>query len=172
MEANVIARPASSTGSILFGGIDTAKYHGDLTLLSFYPTRSTSEEVTAFWVALSGVRAVSNTGSDALGSSVFPARALLDSGTSETYLPDDLVAEIFSEVNARFFDDPSLPSGLPIIPCAMSNSTGYLSYQFGGVGGPMVNVSMNELVNLRSRQVVDGTEMCEFTIQPASNGPG
>lgn len=123
-------------------------------------------------MALSGVQAVSSTGSDALGSAVFPVTALLDSGTSETYLPDDLVVEIFHEVNATFFDDPSLRNGLPIIPCSMSNSTGYLSFQFGGVDGPMVNVSMNELVNLDTQQVLDGTDMCEFTIQPASNGPG
>ncbi|KAA8915807.1 hypothetical protein TRICI_002017 [Trichomonascus ciferrii] len=71
-----------SCGSILFGGVDDTKYKGDLKTVPL--TSQQSLEV-----------AVSVEGSKEL-------RAVLDSGTSLTYIPGDLVAQIASKLGAIY----------------------------------------------------------------------
>jgi hypothetical protein len=130
----------ASAGSLLFGGIDTAKFTGPLMRLQLYPT-SDSTTVTEFAVALTSVTAVSRSGLDRLGSSAFPAPVVLDSGTTLSFLPDDLVQEMYKEASVTLDDNSK-----PVVPCSYVNSKGYFSFGFGGAGGAVVNVSMSELV--------------------------
>lgn len=155
--------PASSTGNILFGAIDTAQYAGDLTLLDLWPEVGANDTtIQRYRVILTGVTAVSNTGSDNLGSHSLPYPALLDSGTTSTTLPDDLVAEIYMEVNATWNQQTQRAS----IPVDYYNSLGYLSFELGGSGGAIVNVSMKELVN--PNRPGDYEDTYVFGIRPAS----
>lgn len=113
---------------------------------------------------LSGLNAVSNTGSDALGSSSFPTPAHLDAGTSLTTLPADLVAEIYAEVGATVGDQ-----GYPMVDCDIATSENYFSFELGGPGGALINVTLNELVS-----TVLGTQegKCIFGIISNSGGNG
>lgn len=110
---------------------------------------------------LSGLRAVSNTGSDTLGSSYFPTQAHLDAGTTFTTLPPDLVAEIYAEVGATV---PGAGADA-VVDCDIATSENYFCFELGGPGGALINVALNELVS-----TVEGTEdgKCVFGI--ASNG--
>ncbi|KAF3765991.1 acid protease [Cryphonectria parasitica EP155] len=152
----------ASSGSILFGAIDRSKYVGDLTIVDFWPETG-YDIIFRFLVMLSGVTAVSDSGSDALGSSSFPFTALLDSGTSGTFLPDDLALEILEEVGGTYYE----ADGTTWVPCDLVNSTGYYSFEFGG-GPARVNVSMSDLVFLDLRAEMDNT-LCEFGIVPMGN---
>ncbi|KAI1393027.1 acid protease [Hypoxylon trugodes] len=161
----------ASTGSILFGGIDTEKYKGDLTRINIQKD-SQSKAFTSFTVALSSLQAVSSSGTDSL-SSEFPLPVVLDSGTTFTYLPTDLAKQVWREVGAEYWDEV----GVALLPCDMENSEGHFSFGFAGTGGPVINVTMDELVlpltTGRATQFPSGQyrgqDACQFGIQNFSS---
>ncbi|OTB17560.1 hypothetical protein K445DRAFT_311052 [Daldinia sp. EC12] len=162
----------ASTGSILFGGIDTEKYHGDLTRINIYKD-SRSGVFSSFTVALTSVEASSSSGTDSLAAE-FPIPVILDSGTTFSYLPTELAEQIWQEVGAVYYDEVSLA----LLPCDMENSQGHFSFGFGGSGGPVINVTMDELVlpltsGSRSIPLPDGPNAgqaaCQFGIQNFSS---
>ena len=80
-------------GTILFGGVDSAKYSGELGIVDVQPNAETGSYDT-FTVVLAGLSftakgAASNIG---LGSGL---PVILDSGTTLTYLPDDVAQNIY-----------------------------------------------------------------------------
>ncbi len=121
------------------------------------------------------MQAVSSTGTDSLTSTSFPIPVVLDSGTTLSYLPQDLAEEIWTEVGAVYNNDV----GLAILPCSMANSGGYFSFTFGGSGGATINVTMDELVldifssgsATFSSGKYKGQTACEFGIQNTTSDP-
>ncbi|KAI0595550.1 aspartic peptidase domain-containing protein [Biscogniauxia sp. FL1348] len=164
----------ASTGNILFGGIDTDKYQGELTRINIYQD-SRSQAFTSFIVALTSLGAYSSSGSDALSSSEFPIPVVLDSGTTFSYLPNDLAQQVWREVGAGYNSDV----GVAVLPCDLENSKGYFSFGFAGVGGPVINVTMDELVlPLTTGEPLkfqsgpyEGQDACQFGIQNFSSDP-
>ncbi|KAJ9151831.1 Acid protease [Pleurostoma richardsiae] len=164
----------SSTGNILFGGIDTEKYKGDLTRIEIYKD-SNSGAFSSFIVALTSLEAYSSSGSDTLTSQSFPIAVVLDSGTTLSYLPTDLAEQVWQETGAVYSAD----IGLAVIPCSMQDSDGYFSFGFAGPNGPRINVTMDELVlDLTTGQAptfssgaYKGQDACEFGIQNFSSDP-
>lgn len=155
----------SSTGSILFGAINTDKYVGDLIKVNVQ-TMTGSSSITSFLVDVTEIQAVSSSGSDVIysGSTI---QAVLDSGTTLTYLPQDVAESIWSEVGAEYSAD----FDMAIIPCSMASHSGHISYTFGGPGGPRINVTLDELVlsGGDGPQITSGKykgdTACEFGIQ-------
>lgn len=181
VNAGLISTPAyslwlddlqSSTGSILFGGIDTKKYQGDLQSIEVYPN-SRRGNVTSFTVAFTSLSATSSSGTDTFTPSSYVQAAILDSGTTITLLPDSLAAVVFDELGAT--DDRRL--GAVVVPCSLGENSGTLNYGFGGPGGPIIKVPMAELVlpltltSGRTPTYDDGTEACQLGIQAAGNLP-
>lgn len=163
----------ASEGSILFGGIDTKKYKGDLTRIRIYP--SSNGYYFSFIVALTSLQAISPSGNDTLTSQEFPIPVVLDSGTTLSYLPQDIVDQIWEEVGAEYFDS----LGLAVIPCSKKSSNGYFSFGFAGPDGPRITVRMDELVlDLTSGNPPKytsgpnkGQDVCEFGIQNSTSTP-
>ena len=164
----------SSTGNILFGGIDTAKYKGDLTRIQIYADPRTNA-YTSFLVALTSIQAVSPSGTDNLTSREFPVPVVLDSGTTLSYLPTDLAMQIWHEVGAVY----TASLNLALIPCSMAQSAGVFSFGFAGPGGPRISVDMTELVLPLTTGAAPkfasgpykGQAACEFGIQNFSSDP-
>ncbi len=67
---------------------------------------------------------------------------ILDSGTTATYLPDNVANDILNGVGAT--NDPELGW---IVPCVLSASPTTFSFSFGGNGGPAISVSFAQFVN-------------------------
>ncbi|KAL2021649.1 hypothetical protein VTK56DRAFT_7002 [Thermocarpiscus australiensis] len=163
----------ANSGSILFGGIDTEKYQGELTRIDIYPTQQGL--FTSFMVALTSLEAVSPSGRDTLTSEEFPIPVVLDSGTTLSYLPTDLAQQAWHEVGAMY----SSEFQVAVVPCSMQNSKGYFSFGLAGPNGPRINVTMDELVlDLTSGQPpvftsgpYRGQDVCEFGIQNFSSSP-
>ncbi|KAI1264809.1 aspartic peptidase domain-containing protein [Xylariaceae sp. FL1019] len=160
----------SSTGSIMFGGIDTDKYKGDLIRVDVQPDpRYTTKTITSFMVQLSGVTAHSSSGDDSLGGT-FPVSVVLDSGTTLSYLPTELADEIYNEVGAQFYQ------GFPLVPCSLADKEGYFAFAFGGKDGPVIQVGLDELVldaglgTFPSGQY-EGEQACEFGIFNTTEAP-
>jgi len=162
----------ASSGSILFGGIDTAKYTGDLISVDVYPD-TRGGDVTSFTVAWTSLSVQSSSGTDQLTSTSFAQPAILDSGTTITLLPDEVAAVIFEELGATV----SQQLGAVVVPCALASKNGSINYGFGGVGGPVIKVDVSQLVlplttsDGRTPTYNNGEAACQLGIQAAGDVP-
>lgn len=165
----------SSKGNILFGGIDTEKYVGNLARIDILENNKTNVH-DSFLVPITSLLAVSESGTDVLTSTEYPIEVVLDSGTTLSYLPNDIAEQIWREVGATYTRDV----GLALLPCRMQNSKGHFSFGFAGPEGPRINVTMDELVlDLVTSGPpptfisgpFEGEDACEFGIQNSSKSP-
>ncbi|RDL31190.1 Acid protease [Venustampulla echinocandica] len=162
----------SSTGSILFGGIDTTKYSGNLTSIGVYAGRRT-KEVTSFTVAFTSLSATSKSGTDMLTPSNFAAAAILDSGTTITLLPDSLAQLVNEELGATYYGR----LGATIVPCALANNDGTLDFGFAGPGGPIIRVGVSDLIlpltltNGQRPKYSNGQDACQLGVEAAGDLP-
>ncbi|KAL6721526.1 hypothetical protein ACLMJK_000630 [Lecanora helva] len=159
------------TGSILFGGVDTAKFHDGLTVLPVQ--KSSNNSYTDFTVALSSVSVTDSTGKTAFSQDQLALPVILDSGTTATYLPDSIVNPISSGVGVEY--DPDLG---PIVPCSLSGSPAKVNFAFGGNGGPTIAVDLGEFVT--PIYLEDGSQphfrdgsgaVCGFGLLSSETGP-
>jgi len=148
----------ASTGQILFGGVDTAKYTGSLETL---PVQKESGYFAELLITLTGI---------SLGGTVIAkdqAQAvLLDSGSSLTYLPDAMAEAIYEQVGAEY----DTVDQVAYVPCTLSGNSTSLTFTFTT---PSISVPMNELVipvtttDGQPLQFSSGVEACLFGISPA-----
>jgi hypothetical protein len=157
----------AATGSLLFGGIDTKKYTGQLTSVKVYPSRD--GVVRQFAVALTSVSMTSPSGTDTLSPSNFAVAAILDSGTSLTYLPSSILKLIISELGASFSRDLGYT-----VPCSRANVQGSLNFGFEG-GAVTIKVPINELVfeltdqNNQPITLTNGQPACGLGVDSATD---
>ena len=160
----------SLTGSILFGGVDTAKYHGNLIVL---PVQSTNGSYTDFTVALSSVSVLDCSGAVQFSQTNLALPVILDSGTTDAYLPDNVVNPILGGVgviNDREYG--------PIVPCDVANSPATVSFGFGGSGGPTISVGIGEFVtpiyneeNIQPTFKDGAGPICSWGLMSSGTGP-
>lgn len=150
----------ANTGSILFGGVNKAKYHGELETL---PIQTVDGSYSEFFIALTGVALASESDSHSYSSGSLPAAVLLDSGSSLTYLPDSLAENIYDDLDIVY--EPS--SGVAYAPCNLADENVNISYTFSS---PTINVGIDELI-LEAGPLYfrDGTRACVFGIVPAGD---
>lgn len=165
----------ASKGQILFGGIDTKKFEGDM--LAIDVLESQPGIFTSFEITMTSLTAKSPSGSDVLGSDEFALPVVLDSGTTLSYLPTALAAQIWKEVGAVYLRSDQNA----FIPCAMRNSPGTFEFGFAGPNGPRISVDMTELVLPLGDEgergpafpsgKYQGQEACQFGIQNYTSEP-
>lgn len=148
----------ANTGSILFGGVNKAKYHGELETL---PIQTVDGSYSEFFIALTGVALASESDSHSYSSGSLPAAVLLDSGSSLTYLPDSLAENIYDDLDIVYESS----SGVAYAPCSLADENVNISYTFSS---PTISVGIDELI-LESGPLYfkDGTRACVFGIVPA-----
>ncbi|KFA72207.1 hypothetical protein S40288_06006 [Stachybotrys chartarum IBT 40288] len=132
---------SASSGTILFGGIDSQKYINDLAFLDLVPDfQSIGSDITSFNVPIDGVRLSHPGGTDETSSG--SATALLDSGATVCLLPDDFAQEMFERFEVETLDE------LPIrfVSCDWAGERGE-DYEFEfAFQGKTIRVPMNEMV--------------------------
>lgn len=127
----------ANTGPILFGGVDSAKYTGELQSVPIIPVDAGAVDIYAeFTVALTSVGADGDSTSFANDIAI---GALFDSGTSLMYLPNDIAESIFNHVGAQY--DSS--QGGAFVDCSMADQDGTIDFTFSE---PTIRVPINELV--------------------------
>lgn len=167
---------ASSTGTILFGGVDTEKYLGSLIALPIQPDSQTGTRST-FTVAMTGLQISTGSGSPNIDfSPTTPQPVILDSGTTLTYLPDDTVEAIF-----KGFGVLTDPDAGNIVPCTLIANNYTFIYSFGGQGGPSISVPLSEILlplydpytgeQISDPSVFSGAPICQFGIDKAGGNP-
>lgn len=141
----------SNTGNILFGGVDTEKFHGTLSTLPILTENGTYLE---FIITLTGV----SIGSVTITSDQ-SIPVLLDSGSSITYLPDAITSVIYNQIQTQY--DPE--QGAAPVPCSLAESTTTINFTFTS---PTISIPMRELVINAN----DGTGSCYLGIAPTRGG--
>lgn len=187
---------SSSTGSILFGGIDTEKFAGNLTGLSIIldielATSSSpngiaiSFEVVLSYVSVNGQAgntttfSLFSTASD--GSSMPAIGVILDSGSTLTFLPSNSIPGIYSILSAVVNKDDSANIW---VNCDLLTSTQDLTtnFQFTNFSTSIIKVPISELVYKLADYVPIGSHAsfknlpfkntCIFGILDSSNADG
>ncbi|KAI9810989.1 MAG: hypothetical protein M1827_005720 [Pycnora praestabilis] len=154
----------ASQGSILFGGVDSDKYQGELQTL---PIIAEDGVFAEFIITLTALGLSSGGSSSQSIASKESIPVLLDSGSSLTYLPDAIASNIFSAVGAQYDQQ----SQAAYVPCSLMNNDTTLDFTFTT---PSISVAMSELVidpgtNPDGSAVTfnDGTPACLFGISSA-----
>ena len=153
----------SSTGSIMFGGVDTDKFHGQLQTL---PIQQTFGRFREFLLTLTQMRLSVNGRNQDITTNL-PTPVLLDSGSSLSYLPDSLVQGLYSALSVQYVPQ----AGAGFIPCALASSGNSLSFTFTT---PTIEVPLAELVidpgtdsNGNEQTFSNGEKACIFGIAPS-----
>ncbi|GAD93898.1 aspartic-type endopeptidase (OpsB), putative [Paecilomyces variotii No. 5] len=127
----------ASKGQLLFGGVDTSKYTGELQSI---PTVAVNGVHYSLEIALTGL-SLKKDGKkpSSYSSSSLPLVTSLDCGSTTIILPESLTKDIFDDFDVKY--NSTLGAGL--LPCSMKNNDWNLTYSFSGVE---IDVSMRELV--------------------------
>ncbi|KAF7520634.1 hypothetical protein G7054_g12712 [Neopestalotiopsis clavispora] len=131
----------SSTGSILFGGIDTEKFIGELTSIDLVAEQG-YDEIFSFTIPLNALSMSINGSQDDSVSLSDAVPVILDSGTTLTYLPTKVADKIYDAVGATYSNN----YGISYIDCKYMNSDLEFGFQFGGSDGPIITVPADEVV--------------------------
>lgn len=159
---------ASGQGSILFGGIDTDKYTGDLVTLPIQPDIIGGQAL--FLRYLVDLTAVSfNTGSGSSASVITPSdfavAALLDSGTTVTILGADIFNNIVAGIGATAINVQG--QTMYITSCSVGNGDAALGFTFGGANGITINVPLSAVLQDAGGTFGNGDEACFLLMQAA-----
>lgn len=153
----------ASTGEILFGGVNTGKYEGNLQTIPVLSNRR--NEYTSLVVNMTGMAMKDKSGSTK-NFSMRPIAVALDSGTSLSYISDDIAEEIYDSIGAVF----KSVYGVPLIPCSKKKSSEQFIFSFTK---PEIVVKMDELVidmDIRGpglRDLFDNEPVCAFGLLPS-----
>ncbi|KAH7160021.1 aspartic peptidase domain-containing protein [Dactylonectria estremocensis] len=151
---------SSETGTILFGGVDRARYEGDLVSV---PIQKNGGEYSSFFITLTSL----SIGSTAVGDNLALA-VLLDSGSTLSYLPESLTDTIYDKVGAEYDES----QGIAFVPCSLANEKGNLTFEFSDPAEIVVPISemVIDYVQITGQQLSfsDGTAACMFGIAPSS----
>jgi len=135
----------TDTGSILFGGIDKGKFIGPLSVIPILKETSTAIP-RSFEVEFNSMTLDSSNGTVdvSVPKSNKPFPAVLDSGSTLSYIPDEMAKKIFAELGA--FTD-KVATQLTLVDCdyLASEPNLTLSFTFGD-GAAKIAVPVWEMV--------------------------
>ncbi|RAL00808.1 pepsin-like aspartic protease [Aspergillus ibericus CBS 121593] len=131
----------SGEGTILFGGVNTAKYYGSLKTLPIIPeSDGYGDEVYAeFAVNLTAVHLEQSGKAVSVNNTVqqFPIAAVLDSGTALAYIPSAAAESIFTAVGAEYSSD----YGYALVDCSVKNEDFTFYFEFASEFNITVDIS-------------------------------
>jgi hypothetical protein len=130
----------SAAGVVLFGGVDTDKFYGNLVTLPFVEGPG-DFQVQQFFVTLQGVQMTGVNGNPnpiTLAGGSTPGPALLDTGTNFILLPDAVAEAIQSQLGAVVTNDT------PYVECSLASSSIRVDFIFTGI---TINVPLSQLID-------------------------
>lgn len=142
----------ASMGSILFGGVDKAKYTDPLSTVPIIPQYG---QYLRFIIALTDIGTNGNTGS--IGTKL-NAPVLLDSGSSITYLPNDIVNTLYSNFKVNYNSN----HGVGVVDCSVAGQDDTVDFTFSGA---TIRVPVNEMILQSKRR--NGDTACIFGVSPS-----
>lgn len=135
----------AGTGSIIFGGIDSSKYTGDLITVPVTPVKEQGISVYLVWrIPLTSISFHGANGSTILTPPDMATPGVLDSGTSSIFLPEALAKRVYAGLGAVEFTIDGVTAWAA--DCSYVKSNASLSFQFGGSKGPTIHVPVGQIL--------------------------
>ena len=126
------------TGSIIFGGIDTGKFIGNLVKLPMLPASQTPLGAYRYYVTMTGIGVTFPDG-QVVRSDEITVPVFLDSGGTFSQLPPEIVQALASVfTNAVLTRD-----GYWLVPCGVTEFPGSIDFYFAG---KTIRVSFNDFI--------------------------
>ncbi|KAG7112424.1 aspartic-type endopeptidase opsB like protein [Verticillium longisporum] len=127
-------------GSLLFGGIDTEKYVGNLKVVPVLKNHLGKYDY--FGVAMAGISVGRGNHDLSLPCHECSIRAVLDSGATLSFLPNDLAHAMWEEAGVKWSSNLKAP----MLPCSRARGREKFAFHFGDDQGPTIKVRIGELV--------------------------
>ncbi|KAH8690307.1 yapsin [Talaromyces proteolyticus] len=149
---------SAATGTILFGGVNKAKYKGELQTLPIVPVYN---QYYSLAIALTEVSVQTSSQSKSYTNNL-PLAVSLDTGTSFTALPEALVNNIYKDLDVTYDEK----AAAAYIDCNAVEKDYNVTYNFSGA---QITVAISQLI-------LNGTEAgfpkgtCVFGIVPSAAG--
>ncbi|KAF3915514.1 Candidapepsin-8 [Orbilia brochopaga] len=159
---------ASDTGILLFGGIDTARFIGNLTSIPIETARGQPDPL-AFAIPLTAVSLSDGKSHFNITSKSLPSIVVLDSGSSLTLLPQPIASSLAAQFSAKF----SHQLNLYVIDCNYPTENAFVEYSFSYVVN--IRVPMSELIlpltqySGGATKTTDGSDVCVLGISASNN---
>jgi len=117
---------ANNGGVIIFGGVDTKKFSGSLATLKILGPQN-GENVARYWVQMDSIGLTQNGKSQTFSGSGSPI--VLDSGSSLSYIPSDVLQEMANQLNGQY----DRQNQLYIVDCSLEQQSGSsVDFTFSG----------------------------------------
>lgn len=164
---------SQSTGNILFGGVDSSKYTGDLVSIPMVgiPLQDGSQETDRYTVAWTNFTITTPNGVEQFLNRAINVPVLLDSGTTLAVLPTSIVNIIYQQMGAVEVRDSAFA------PCYLRTSNATIDFYVGGPSGAVLKIPIREfLFNLDSETAsiwhkLGGAEYCEVGLEKGDDLP-
>jgi hypothetical protein len=134
----------SPDGAIIFGGIDTMKYKGNLEKCPIIPAAESPDQFNRYWIYMNSIgitkpgeapKTYTSAITNPKGQAVF-----LDSGGTLSRLPTPIFNAILADFPGASQDGNS---GLYLVDCALGSQAGSIDFGFGST---VINVPYNEFI--------------------------
>ncbi|KAK4953839.1 hypothetical protein LTR10_008443 [Elasticomyces elasticus] len=160
---------SSSSGTILFGGLNTARFVAPLKKIPVLGSTNADGSVSYNLpsVALTRVATLQGSTRTVQTPSGYSEPAMLDTGTPVTILQQSLANAVIAALGASYYPSGST-SGNAVIPCAAASNSQSINFHFSGTSGPTINVPISQLV-LANLGTVSGVAWCQFGIYGAAD---
>lgn len=159
---------SATSGQVLFGGVNTARYTGDLGAVPIQQVDGVFKEPA---ISLTRISLSQNGESlDAPASKTdLPANVVLDSGSLFTYLPPAIAANIFTGLGAV---GTLQRNGIAttFVNCKVAESGVTIDYYFGSV---KISIPVSAILfayDIYKQSDRNGNPVCALKIRPASDG--
>lgn len=142
-------------GVIIFGGVDTSKFTGELASLPIIPADKSPDGVPRYWVEMESISLTPPSGRTMeWANSSMPV--FLDSGATLTLLPPDIVQTIAADFGSTSMD----ASGFYTVDCGIMDMDGTVDFSFDGV---TIRVPYKEMI----REIRSNPPRCYMGIVPS-----
>lgn len=133
----------SPTGSLIFGGVDTGKYTGELAKLPIVDPADTPSGAIRYWINMTTVGLTLPDGtSGLLASGELPV--FLDSGGTLSRFPNETFFAIGDAFPGAVWNETV---GYYLVDCDASNQTGSVDFGFGeDVNGKVISVAYKDFI--------------------------
>ncbi|KAK3391926.1 aspartic peptidase domain-containing protein [Sordaria brevicollis] len=159
----------SPAGTILFGGVDPAKYEGDLITLPVQTAQN--GEYRNLMVTLTGLTFHGDGNGDnttQISEDNLALAVLLDTGSTLTYLHNDLVEPLYDAIGVTIMPNPQ-GEQTAYVPCSFKDRKQSLVFTFSSqleISVPMDELVLNQTTDNKTPRMPDGvTDACLFGIQ-------
>lgn len=118
----------SPDGSVIFGGVDTGKFIGELQKCPIIEPQDSPSGADRYWIQLDGLGVTLPSGESGLvADDQMPLAVFLDSGGTMTRLPTDVFAAVGSVFPGAQYDSDS---GYFVVDCDVGDNSGSVDFVF------------------------------------------